>query len=290
LSDEFNDLKELTNEKQEVEIEGKLYSKNSNRYQGVLTVVMEDCGSILSKIKKTRFNEKDLTELVNYYNNCIGENSYSLKESKAWSRFKLGLSVGYNYSTLQTNSELDSEYYLQNSFDPANSFMPGLFFELSSPRLNERLSLYSGLFYLQSSYVMNGYISSPYSDKRDYVLFDVEQIKIPLGIRYTFPSKKLTPFINLGALFSWQTNYDFYRLQEIESNNIVSTYEPEAPEIENNQLGIWGGLGLYYELFERNELFTELRYDISSGYFSPGLGGTIQDGVSNLQLHVGIRF
>lgn len=287
---EGGELHELNDDKVLVQRDGKEYYKNSNRHIAALSYLLADCESIKEKINKVAYRELKLTKLIELYNACDGGESISFKEKKPAFKTEFGLVIGVNSSQLNFSSDLYNTGHLTNGFNRENSIMPGIYFDFSSPRLNERTSINVGLFYIPTTYTAYTKIeSSSYTDYND-VIIEVEQLKIPLAFRYTFPKKRFTPYINLGGSFTYHISSSSVWFQEREVKNIVLTYEREAIEVGDSQLGFWGGFGVKKSIGNRIGGFLEVRLEQTSGVAveNPKLYGN--DTLTNIQFLIGISY
>ncbi|MDN3641854.1 outer membrane beta-barrel protein [Lutimonas halocynthiae] len=289
IQKEDEKLHELTNEPVKYYIDGKEYIKNSNRHIAVLSYLLSDCPSIKDKISKVKYSERQLTELIEAYNKCSGQASISFKEGKPWFKTHFGLSIGYNFSKLNFSSDLNNTEYLTSGFDYANSIMPGLYFDFLSPRIHERIAVHVGLAYLSSTYTSNSKIES-YTNERNYITMDLEQLKIPLGFKYVFSEKNITPYINLGISSTIILESSFSWIQELENNNVVQTYDRESIFIDDNQLGFWGGIGIKKSIKNKLSGFIEMRYERTSGVSINIADSSLHDNITNFQILIGLSY
>lgn len=276
-------LHELTNEKQEVFVGNEIFMRESKRYLGVLNHLTSDCENFTETLMQSGNGEKDLTEIVEKYNRCRGEESISYKEKKPWFKANFGVLIGLNSSQLNFSPA--------NSFDRAFAVMPGVNLDILSPRINEKFSFHTGLFYLSTKYL------SYYEDNRvNYIdrtdiTIDAKQLKIPLGFKYMFSKKELSPYINGGASYTIQLETDSNFVSEREVNNVVYTTEGNAAEVEN-AIGYWAGIGLKKSISEKLNAFVEMRFENSGGVIN--YNSEIETGdrgqMQNVQLLMGIVF
>lgn len=279
----------LINKRLIVEQGGKEFYKNSNKYIGILTILLTDCKNIKGKINKLLLSEKELTKLIEFYNNCFDGSSISFKESKPWFNSHFGLMLGLNSSKINFYSDYQGFNQLTSGFDPSNSILPGVFIEMSSPRLHERIAFNFGLFYLNTNYRSISLNKNGGITDRNDVSIEVEQLKIPIAFKYTFPTKKFTPYFNLGISNTIHLNSSSKWVQEREIYNIVDTTIREAVEIGDSQFGFWGGVGIKKSISNKLTGFLEIRYERTSGISIGGPSAIINDKVANFQLLIGIN-
>lgn len=286
-NDEFH---ELVSEKIEVSVDGKNYVKKSKRYVGTLSYLMMDCNDIKKDIEKVLIRERELTELVEKYNDCTNQTSVSFKSSRPWFEFHFGATLGFNASRL----ELQSSYFPESDFDPAYSIMPGINIDLLSPRINERVSFHTGLFYLAPKYA--SYSEKVYYENvvdRNDVTIESKQLKLPLGIRYTFPVKKYSPYLNIGISYTFNLESSVIWVLERERNGVVETIESESSNsVNSSHFGYWGGIGIKRQVSSKLMGFLEIRYEKTNGLseFDPSSFGVFQEENRNIQLLIGISY
>jgi hypothetical protein len=78
---------------------------------------------------------------------------------------------------------------------------------------------------------------------------------------------------------------------ELESSNVVQTFQQPALHFRKNQLGIWGGLGVTKSINTSLDVFIELRFEETEG-----LSGSVFDAqptspskIRNIQILIGIK-
>jgi hypothetical protein len=236
--------------------------------------------------QKINLEEGALTKLVESYNQCKGESGIVFKAAKPWKKVILGVNAGVNVSQLSFGTYLGYEY-LEGDFEVSKSLMFGLSLDALSPRLSERVSVHADVFYLAPQYYHYNQLSIGSTVQTNYVTIDLQQLKIPLGLRYTSPVRSITPFINAGLSSTLQLKSNTDWVQEIESNGVVEIYEPAAYQITQNQFGVWGGGGLVRPISDKLSAFLELRYERSIGVAKSTTEPQAQ--VGNFQIIIGIR-
>lgn len=285
-----NEFHELENKKTEVSVDGKNYVKKSKRYVGTLSYMMTDCNGVRNDIEKALVRERELTELVEKYNDCTNQTSVSFKSKRPWFEFHFGGTLGFNASRL----ELQSGYLPESEFDPAYSIMPGINFDFLSPRINERMSFHTGLFYLATNYT--SYSEIIYYENfvnRNDLTIDSKQLKLPIGIRYTFPVKKYTPYLNIGISYTFNLESSVIWVLERERNGVVETIESESSSNANNShIGYWGGIGIKRPVSSKLMGFLEIRFEKTNGLseFDPSSFGVFHEDNKNIQLLIGISY
>jgi hypothetical protein len=282
-------LQQLINETKEVFIDGKRVLKKTNQHIGTINILVFDCAEIRQRVQKIRLDERALTKLIEDYNQCKGEPSITFKAKKPWTKAVIGVTGGLNISLI--NFEANPGYeHLAGNFEVSKSPVIGVSFDISSPRLSERISFHGDLLYLTSKYYNYTLYNSSSSVERNYVTIELQQLKVPIGIRYTFPIRKFTPYFNAGISSTIHLNSNSKWVQEVESNSVVNTNESEALEIKSRQLGLWGGCGILKSINSKLNAFIELRYEQTDGItpFSVDSQGS-NSKILNFQIQIGIR-
>jgi len=175
---------------------------------------------------------------------------------------------------------------LTSDFDQSFSLFPSLMFNVSSPRVNERISIQASIFYLSttySSYTVRGTTLATRSD----VIIDIKQLKIPVGVQYEFPAKKLVPYVNFGLSSTIHLSASTEWIKEVEYNKIVRTTERSAFEVESHQVGYWGGVGVKRTIYGSLQAFIEVKYEITDGIYQDAY---LNSKVNNLAFLIGINF
>jgi hypothetical protein len=286
------ELQQLLNQHKEVVVNGVKHIKETNEFVGTLTIALFDCPELRAKIQKTKLAEKGLTKLIDDYNRCTGSPGIAFKAKKPWTKGMIGVTGGFNSSRLLFTSNGVTGYeHLNDDFEVSNAPLIGVSFDILSPRLSERFSFHGDIFYVKSTYYGYNLIENLSSTQRNYVTIDLQQLNVPLGFRYTFPEKKVTPYLNAGITGILHLSSGSTWVQELETNNVVLTYRDEALPMKNYQLGLWGGIGVLKSINRKLNGFIEFRYERTNGIsqqpIDPDGGG--HSNVINLQVLIGIR-
>ena len=124
--------------------------------------------------------------------------------------------------------------------------------------------------YIENNFYHYGYHEKSTSTEINYVTFELQQLKIPFGIRYTLPERKLTPYLNAGVSATFHLSASSEWIQEVEWNtNVLNTYDKPQCEMKDRQLGLWGGLGILKDVSRKLQAGVELRYEKTDGITPP---------------------
>ena len=147
-------------------------------------------------------------------------------------------------------------------YDAGYSF--GLF--IDHPILVSDFSLHLEAYYSQHRFQLY-----QHSNGNDYDFAgNLSSIKVPLMIRYTYPTNKIRPFLNAGGIFSFaiENRYSIYEAT-IGEGVIEIDRINESPQFDTSQMGYTLGAGIEYKLNYRQSLFFELRTNKLYGFSGP---------------------
>jgi hypothetical protein len=241
-------LQQLTNTASEVFVGGNRVIKYTNAHISTLNILLADCAAVRPEIQNVQLSQKTLTSLIDKYNKCNGGSSKIYKENKAWSKIQAGLIGGMIYSTL-------------DGFDPAISSTMGASINIMSPRLTERIAFHLDLLYTAPEFYRYTETTSGSNTKRDYTTIELQQLKIPMSVRYIFPEKSFTPYFDVGLVSVINVRSSASRLIEIENGNVVETFQGDFVPFQKNQFGFWGGIGVVKNVGKSIAAFAEFRLD-----------------------------
>ncbi|HEY5917364.1 MAG TPA: outer membrane beta-barrel protein, partial [Chryseolinea sp.] len=143
------------------------------------------------------------------------------------------------------------------------------------------------LLYSKSNYEN----SASNGTKTSHITIDLEQLKIPLGIRYTFPEKKITPYMNFGmsSTFNLSSSSPLTTKYKL-ANRIETVFTNDAVNTNDLQFGFFGGFGISKAIHEKLNLFTEIRYEWTNGIVDRAGGDqSPESSIQNIQITFGVR-
>ncbi len=249
--------------------------KRSKKYVGILNYFLLDCQM---NANTAGYREGDLLELIEAYNIC--KNDFKTIKQPPGFRVDWLLFGGY------LSSRLDFDYLNTISF-VGNTITGGVGMELSSPRFFDRL-----FFSMEGIFVKNFY--QGYYEEirvgdlfRYDVLFNVQSINIPIGLRYSFKSSKSTPYLKAGGSFSPIISSSIRTIEE----RVNDRGEVNSDEFKDNFLlkhpkGVWVSLG-YSHSFMKKQIFFEVRYEYADGFMGYSLANYSQ--ANNFNFFLGVR-
>lgn len=249
--------------------------KRTKRYVGILNYTMLDCQM---NANTASYTERDISELIDAYNKCKKE----FKPIQQPPGFKVNWLLFGGY----LSSKLDFDYFKKIPFD-GNTITGGTGIELSSPSLFDRL-----FFSVEGIYIKNYYQGYYEEEKlgdlfRYDVMFDVQSINVPIGIRYNLRSSRSTPYFKAGFSVSPIISSSVHTIEEREnSEGEVYTRELTDNFEVKNPKGVWLGLG-YNRTVGKKQMFVEFRYEHAEGYLGSNLVNYSQ--ANNFNFFIGMR-
>ncbi|MEJ1239064.1 outer membrane beta-barrel protein [Chryseolinea sp. T2] len=267
--------------------------RNDNRHIGTLNIMMYDCPSVKRDIEKVQLTKRSLTALVSNYNKCIGDvKAVTYQSKKRWAQAKFGMLAGANISRLKVNSSGDPDTDVNGPSQWVTSMIIGPTMDLYFPRAGERFAFTTGLLYFGATYDMHFTTQMRSGSKTwtldDYITVDIKQLQIPLGARYSFPSRKIAPYLIGGVMFVRNLALDSDWKQELTFNSEVKVYDKDGFVYKSIQVGCWGGFGILAPLTNKLAGVVELRADVTNG-ITPRDAGSVTSTVTNYKVVVGIR-
>ena len=287
-------LQQLRNDPRVIESEGKKVLGRTNKHISTLAILLHDCPQIIPEIQNIRsIRERPLTNVIEEYNICMEVPYIVYKDQKPWFRSAIGITFGYGASRmefLEHRSHYSYKYLLgatEISKLPAIGVSLGIFF----PRINERISFHADIFYLNSSYFRYSIIEEIYSTTINYVTLETKKLKIPYGLRYTFPPRNFTPYFSIGFSNTLNIASDSKWIQEIERTHMVERKQDENIRIKDSQFGLWGSAGIQKSVTSRLNSFLEFRFEQTRGIVRYKENQPMYNlSIINLQLFTGITF
>jgi hypothetical protein len=244
------------NTSEEKATDGITLIRDLNQHVGTLTMLMYDCERIRSRIPRIRLVEKDLLKLVKDYNTCKGGEVVIFKENIPWFKATVGVMGGFSLSQIDFKSSLAHYDQLNGSFDPAWVPTIGGSVDFLAPRLSKGLSFHLEVFYMAPTYRLTETENYYGLITWDEITIKVQELNIPLGIRYGFPQKNIAPYFNAG--FSSVLNLKTSSTWKDEKN--PSGHEDDALPFKRYQYGFWGGIGVTKSLNKKFNASFEIRY------------------------------
>jgi hypothetical protein len=274
-----SNLVELTNEEfEQLNDEGILTKRESKKYIGVLKYLLSDCDEVTGQIGQVELGERSLVTLIEKYNECMGSSAVdTYKDNLKWVAVRKSLVVKVSVGKFVLNGSDPVVQYIVGTYQPSTAFEVGGNLEFYSQRKNEKLSFTLGLNYANQTWTSaNQNIqrtgTEVFVTTTSESTLELNQLKIPLGVRRWFNRNNWAPYINLGIqpMFNLRSETSTTITTEYFSS-IQSSLNRQTVENQNMNpfstmaFGFYGGTGLSKSLIP-NELFLdiELRYEYST--------------------------
>ncbi len=216
-------------------------------FQKQLQQISSDFPEIYNNAKYVHYNRRALSKFVNEYNN---------REYKPFPYFKIGL-VGFKEMSefdLSKSASLDNVGQINCKYD--NSFGAGVFTDIPI-----RVSNFS--FHLEILYTKHNYsFSSETNNEIIDFATNFSSVKVPILLRYTYPSKKISPFINTGAIWAYNTDKKTKFFETKFAGNIIEIEDiADKSIVADTQKGFSAGMGIEYRLNYKHSMFFEVRFN-----------------------------
>ncbi len=178
-----------------------------NKYKGQLSLYLNECEGIASRLKSTSYNPKSLMNLFHEYYECA-PSELSFKKQIDRLKAETGILAGASLTILNFSGRgalANSEY------DPSANFSAGLFLDVIFPRNFGKWSVYNEL--LLVSYKVSDSFKEVFNEDR-YTVTTTElgysYLKLNNLLRYKHPVGKWYLFVNGGVSNGYavsETNY-----------------------------------------------------------------------------------
>jgi hypothetical protein len=220
---------------------------NGLNYLKQLKDLISDCSNVTDAVRFVSYNKGSLTKLISRYNNC---------ELKPFPHFRYGLAIGYEPVKLKPPTAIINNYIRYFNFRYDGGFMIGLF--LDSPIVVSDFSLHTEVYFSRHGYSYNKMVANKDFD----FIANISSLKLPVLIRYTYPSNKTRPFFNLGGIVNFNIKNESSIYETTKTVSIIEINDTQnGPLTDVFQAGFSIGSGVEYCLNLRNSLFLEFRYD-----------------------------
>lgn len=221
--------------------------KERNDYSRQLLNLTKDCPNILDACKLVSYNKKSLSRLISRYNQCV---------LKPFPHFKYGIINGYEFKRLIPYNKGKNSYIDYFDFNYKGGYLIGLF--IDNPISVSQFSLHIEATCSEFGQSYNKRINN---EDIDFV-FNCTSLKVPILIRYLYPSNIFRPFINIGLAGVYNLKNESMLLETKTQNNKITINETdEKLLIDKAQLGYCFGGGIEYKINFKNSIFIEFRYD-----------------------------
>ncbi|WP_324676323.1 porin family protein [Hymenobacter sp. GOD-10R] len=267
-------MQELIQRTEETFVNDIRYLHNTNEFQRTLAASMQDCSVVQPSLTKLRYSVGSLAAVVRQYNACVGGASSATSNPDEKNAFRFALIIGGQASRLdirRLNAATGNS--IRGKAQPTVGIAAHIALARLNPHLSVRLeALYSPLVVYKTEYDYKA-ATDVYTT---HYQMEVEQssIRIPLLLRYTFPSKRVQPFIQAGvsgnALLQLK-NQERTRFADRPAFPEYTSWRPIVEKPRRFEQGVVGGFGLNFAQASGRNLSAEVRYERTNG-FSDNVG------------------
>jgi hypothetical protein len=213
-------------------------------YKDVLSPYIRDCENASEALKLITYKKTVLSEFIGRYNDC---------ENKPFPFIRYGLISGYSISKPILH-KASHEILKSVDFKQDRSFNFGAFIDI--PISNSYFSFHPEVYYQENAYVSHSVDESIAND----ILINTASINIPVLIRYTYPSLKLRPYINIGGIYQYNIRDDLHFYKTTITEDIIEIEEQQMSSLyPESQYGYAFGGGIQCKVDYRRSLFLEFR-------------------------------
>lgn len=266
---------QLQNTQTETVVEGKRYYKSRNEHIAVLGMLLFDCEAVRPAIQKVPLYERQLTKLVERYNQCTGTTPVVAKAKKPWVKAQVSVAAGMDFSQVKFRIGDFVKYgHLQGKTEVATSMILGLMVDVLSPRLSEQFAITTGLLYVPVRYKQYNELERNLAVDYNHVTIELQQLKVPIGLRYVHRGQGLRPFANVGISGIYHVSSKSDWKQEIHQLGRVTYNEGKALPLDDTQFGLWAGIGAIKSINNVFDITLEVRGERTDGFvplFHPSL-------------------
>jgi hypothetical protein len=292
-----NEFYQLYSEEREVAVQTgattTFYTEEIKRYVGVLQMIMKDCVGFGERVNSVSLTEESLAKLFIDYSKCIGVSPVFFKEGRKKTTFNISLLGGI----MGSKNNFVYPIKRNRAFSEANlgfQTRPGLgaLLSLSSPRYGEKVSLQLGLFLVHYEYEGFASITEGVLTHNHTIEMALTEVKIPIGIKYAFIRRTLTPYVSGGGIFVVNSGVrDEWLWEEVGSIGSTVRKTPES-FIKGSQIGGWFSGGMEIPVMSKISFLAEVGFHYTNGLMS-GKSSNFQISRSEkitTQILVGLKF
>jgi hypothetical protein len=246
---------------------GKTFKMVDQAYIGTLASAFSDCPEFKKeRLKNTALRDRSLVQAIKEYNQCMASD-IAHQQTEPKTKVTRTPVLIYSINSLQASG--DHPYTRGTYSNTGLGIGGGIAFNFSNPRLSEKLSLQAELLY--APYRFEGdmdEVTRMGRTTKEMLLFNLDYLKLPVQLRYTFPTGKVRPYLNGGFSFSYAmqvtqtktTNSTFYSSGYVEESDAFSD-----GGFKRYMYGLLGGAGLSYPINDK-ALLLETRYEVTDGF------------------------
>ena len=257
------------------------YSVNSekNEFNNLNSFLKYITEGLIVNIKERINPKKDLVPIIAEYNKKSGNPfvvynqefseimllSESLRSGVNRNRF--GIYTGINLYSLKVKPWATN--YVPEPI-PEYTIAPGVTYERTISRRNDKLSLRTDLMFLKQTFYSYSEKTTSNYIYRDDAFFEFTGLRLPLLLQYSFTSHGIIPYLNAGVSYTFFINKNYLHIRETEcllyGHDILTN---EYNDISFNAGEISGllGAGLKIRIVNNIKLNFQGRIEFGQGIF-----------------------
>ena len=218
--------------------------------------ITSDCNSLSDAALVITYHKQILTRFIERYNSC---------NRKVFPFIKYGAYTGTGFSRLVQDKNGKSYFDnpgFETEFSLGQSLLIGLF--IDQPIQVSDFSFHPEIYFTGYSYSCN----SVYENTEIDLLVNTSAVNLPVMFRYTLPTVKARPYINLGGIYTyqWKIEHKGFTTSLIDSVYQIDILDKPSP-VSQNLAGFSAGAGLEADLTYRLRLYFDIRF---SQLYGPG--------------------
>lgn len=232
----------------------------NRKYLGQLTLYLNDCETINSRLENTSYNQKSLIKLFQYYYKC-SPSDISFQKGIEKIHTEIGVLAGFSLTSLKFSSDAFA-YLVEAGYDPSINFSSGIFFDFILPRNQRKWSINNEILF--STYKVSGSYEEYVSENR-YSITTTEigysYLKINNLVRFKYPIGHIFLFLNGGISNGFVVNETNYKKRKSKFYTTDRVVEDLAlDDTRKYEQGFILGTGIKYDRFS-----FEIRYEKGNG-------------------------
>lgn len=255
-------------------VKGKRTYQLDADFKKVLGEILLDCKKIKYDILLAKKEDVELSRLIENYNECMGSSSITYHYQP--SQYIITPSLGFGIYS----SELISTINNRNGDESTSSgtcqdFQGGINVDLMITKFSTKFSFSLGLYYMQSSYVIDikqvmepRYSHNPTETVYEETQFSYASVQVPIMIKYNIPIDLWNVYLGAGITNNFNFNSTYNTTYELESEQVVNTNTVSGvSEIKKTEQGIVTAIGIDRMFRKGLCIGGELRAELGNGVF-----------------------
>ncbi|WP_101689916.1 outer membrane beta-barrel protein [Dysgonomonas massiliensis] len=263
-----------------VEVDRKM--KEDTKYVGMLKYYFRDSSPTMMKlIEKSKFYQRSMIKIAKQYNdeNCLnpGQNSCIIFENDNPDKFGLQFKFSV-YTGIQNTT------YSGHLFDASSTFpLLGGQVYINNPRWSKSFGFVVDLSFSKMKKESQK-LKSPITSSYNILKYDMYDMSVKLGLRYTYSKYRLRPSIE-GGLSSAYIIKNNSTWASASNSTIINRQDYDVRKFH---IGWYVGMGVEYNIIKDQFIFLRFNYDKFSETDYMQTSGT--DHISLWQLKLGYTF